>query len=76
MRQEDSKPVHPARVAGQAGWIFTHNVTHNADAHRSPNSLHSHPSRPYVVQSKVHKHNILWLASHTKTSEFHLYYDI
>ena len=56
-----------------------HNVTHNAGSQRSRNSRNSRNSRrspPHVVLSKVHKHNILWLASLTKASEFHLYYDI
>ena len=53
-----------------------HNVTHNAGSHLSRNSPNSRRSPPHVVFGKVHKYNILWLASLTKASEFHLYYDI
>ena len=55
---------------------FAHNVTHNAGSQLSRNSPNSRHSPPYVVFGKGHKYNILWLTSLTKTSEFHLYYDI
>jgi hypothetical protein len=57
-------------------WVSAHNVTHNASSQRSRNSPNSRRSRPDVAHSKVHKYNILRLASLTECSECHLYYDI
>ena len=53
-----------------------HNVTHNADSHRSRNFLDLHSSRLDVVSYALCTHQILCLTSLTKRYEFHLYYDI
>ena len=49
---------------------------HNADSQR----WQTHPTpathNQMLRSAKVHKHDILWLASLTDASEFHLYYDI
>ena len=60
----------------EVGLVSAHNVTHNAGFQRSRNSLNLRGSPPHVAFGKVHKYNILHLASLTKPSEFHLYYDI
>ena len=75
----DGIPTAQAIVSAHPNLIMpasAHNVTHNAGSQLSRNSPNSRPLPLDVVFGKVHKYNILWLASLTNDYEFHLYYDI